>query len=214
MAQVNERSLDIVRHVGPTSLLCTRPSRAERMAMPAALDRYYTRPEVLAFPEDGNRYELVHGELLVSPAPRWTHQLVVGSVFAMLREYVRQHGLGHALLSPADISFGGHDDVLVQPDVCVVGAGYERAQEWEEVRSPVLVAEVLSQSTTRYDRFTKRRLYQEMLVPVYWLIDAANRQVEVWTPSAIAPVIERERVTWRPDGAPEPLVLEVEALLE
>ncbi len=44
------------------------------MGMPAATDRYYTRDEVLAFPEDGNRYELVYGELLVTPAPKFRHQ--------------------------------------------------------------------------------------------------------------------------------------------
>lgn len=184
------------------------------MAMPAALDRYYTRQEVLAFPDDGNRYELVHGELLVSPSPRLTHQLVVGNLYAALREYVCKNGLGYALLSPADISFGGRDDVLVQPDVFVVGAGYRGAQEWEEIRSLALVAEVLSPSTARFDRFTKRRLYQEMQVPVYWIVDPGTRQVEVWTPGAIAPAIEAERVTWHPEGAPEPLELTLGALLE
>ncbi|MBK9978541.1 MAG: Uma2 family endonuclease [Gemmatimonadetes bacterium] len=90
------------------------------MSMPAALDRYYTREEVLAFPDDGNRYELVHGELLVSPAPRTRHQRVVGRLHFALMRYVEAHSAGEVLMSPADISWGGLPDVLVQPDLFVV----------------------------------------------------------------------------------------------
>ncbi len=182
--------------------------------MPAALDRYYTREEVLAFPDDGNRYELVHGELLVSPSPRWVHQTVVGNLYSALRAYVRQHGLGQAILSPADISFGGLDDVLVQPDVFVVGAEYGGEQEWAAIRTLSLVAEVLTPSTSRFDRFTKRRLYREMRVPVYWIIDGENRRAEVWTPGATMPVFESEHLIWQPSGAPVPLVVPLTKLLE
>jgi len=184
------------------------------MGMPAALHRSYTREEVLAFPEDGNRYELVHGELLVSPSPRWRHQRSVLELAVRLREYVRRHALGEVLVSPADISFGGLDDVLVQPDVFVVGAEYRGETEWEAIRSLVLVAEVLSPGTARHDRFTKRRLYQEMRVPLYWVIDAEQRRAEVWTPEATAPVFEGERLQWHPAGCAEPLVVSLAELLE
>ncbi|MGQ0647964.1 MAG: Uma2 family endonuclease [Gemmatimonadaceae bacterium] len=184
------------------------------MSMPAALDRYYTREEVLAFPDDGNRYELVHGELLVSPAPRWIHQTVVVNLIAILREYVRRYQLGQVLTSPADISFGGLDDVLVQPDVFVVGPESVAEQEWVAIRRLELVVEVLSPSTSRYDRFTKRRLYQEMQVPLYWIIDPDVRRAEVWTPEATAPVYELERLSWQPMGAPAPLVVELRELFE
>lgn len=183
------------------------------MAMPVALDRYYSRHEVLAFPDDGNRYELVHGELLVSPSPRWMHQRVVVNLLAALREYVRRHALGEVLMAPADISFGGLEHVLVQPDVFVVGPEYHGAQEWDAIRHLALVAEVLSPATVRYDRFTKRRLYQEMQVPVYWIIDPAHPRAEVWTPRATAPVFEPQRLTWQPAGAPEPLVIPLDVLL-
>jgi len=184
------------------------------MSMPAALDRYYTREEVLALPDDGNRYELVHGELLVSPSPRWVHQTVVGNLYTVLRAYVRRHDFGQVLLSPADISFGGRDDVLVQPDVFAVGSEYRGEQEWEAIRTLSLVAEVLSPSTARSDRFTKRRLYQEMRVPAYWIIDPENRHAEVWTPEATVPVFESVRLTWQPAGAPAPLVVDLAELLE
>ena len=73
---------------------------------------------VLALPEDGQRYEVVHGELLVSPPPRATHQRVVGNLAFRLKQYCREHGLGEVMSSLAAVSWtsGG----LVQPDVFVV----------------------------------------------------------------------------------------------
>ncbi len=178
------------------------------MAMPAQLDRYYTRDEVLAFPEDGNRYELVHGELLVSPSPAVPHQLVVGRLHVSLFNYCERFGVGRAMLSPADLSWG-LEDVLVQPDVFVMGPQYKSDTRWVQMRDFRLFAEVLSPSTSRYDRFTKRRLYQEMDVPVYWVVDVPQRRVEVWTPQDSFPVFVTDRLTWQPVGAEEPLVIEL-----
>ena len=181
------------------------------MSMPAALDRYYTRDEVLAFPDDGNRYELVHGELLVSPSPRYVHQWAVLRLATALDEYVRRYGTGTAMISPADLSFG-RDDLLVQPDVFVITSPGAETREWDEVRELSLVVEVLSPSTSRYDRFTKRRLYQELGVPLYWIIDPRERRAEMWTPGATAPVHEAERVVWHPTGAVAPLVIDLSTL--
>ena len=72
---------------------------------------------------------------------------------------------------------------------------------------------MLSPSTTRADRFTKRRLYQEFRVPVYWVIDAEACAVEVWTPDATFPTVERERLLWHPDGAPDALTIDLTDLL-
>ena len=181
------------------------------MSMPAQLDRYYTREEVLAFPDDGNRYELVHGELLVSPSPVVPHQLVVGRLHVWVFNYCERFRVGRAMLSPADLSWG-KDDILVQPDVFVMGSQYGGRSRWEEMVHFGLFIEVLSPSTARYDRFTKRRLYQEMRVPMYWVVDIARRQVEVWTPEATLPTVVDDRVTWHPAGAEEPMVVELEAL--
>ena len=87
-----------------------------------------------------------------------------------------------AFNSPADISWGL--DVLLQPDVFVVPVEQARALEWSGIRDLMLIAEVLSASTPRHDRFTKRRRYQEAGVPLYWIVDGETRQVEVWIPPA------------------------------
>ncbi len=171
---------------------------------------YYTADMVRALPDDGQRYELVHGELLVTPAPRAWHQEVVQRIGRALEDYTRQVGVGHVFRAPADISWS--DDTLVQPDVFVVPLDDARTLDWARMTTLLLAVEVLSPSTARADRFTKRRLYQEVRVPSYWIVDPDRRCVEVWTPEATFPAIEWGAVTWRPAGAPLELTLRIEDL--
>ncbi len=182
------------------------------MGMPAAQDRYYTRAEVLDFPEDGNRYELVHGELLVSPSPRSRHQRLVGDLYFAIRLYLQRFPVGEVMTSPADISWGEDDDTTVQPDIFVIAPPDVGPKEWIELSHFHLFVEILSPSTARFDRFTKRRLYQERKVPAYWIVDDEHRRVEIWTPQATAPQYESERLTWLPPGATEACVIELDAL--
>jgi Uma2 family endonuclease len=160
---------------------------------------YYTAEMVRAFPDDGNTYELVYGELLVSPAPRPWHEEVAGRLYEALREYVRSEPVGHVFGSRSDISWG--PDTLVQPDVFVVPLEQARSLEWALICNLLLTVEVLSPSSVRADRFTKRRLYQEQAIPLYWIVDAEERQVEVWSPEVQFPSIEREGLVWHPAGA-------------
>ena len=76
----------------------------------------------------------------------------------------------------------------------------------------MLIAEVLSPSTARNDRFLKRRRYQKAGVPLYWIVDGDVHQVEVWTPDVHFPTIERERLVWHPTGATQPFTLELAEL--
>jgi Uma2 family endonuclease len=160
---------------------------------------YYTADMVRALPEDGNRYEVVHGELLVTPAPRMWHQKVLLRLAATLDAYLKGEPVGELLTSPADISWGR--DILVQPDLFVVTREEARTLDWARVRTLLLAAEVLSPSSHRADRFTKRRLYQEQRVGTYWIVDGDARTVEVWSPEVEFPAVERERLTWGPAGA-------------
>lgn len=72
--------------------------------------------------------------------------------------------------------------------------------------------EVLSPTTARGDRFTKRRLYQEIRAPAYWIVDADEHFVEVWTPEAALPTVEREQLKWLPAEAGDPFVPRVPEL--
>jgi Uma2 family endonuclease len=173
---------------------------------------YYTAEMVRALPDDGKRYEVVHGELLVTPAPRAWHQEIVARIGRRLHAYTRLVGIGHVFHSPADISWS--DDTLVQPDVFVVPLGEARTLDWSHMKTLLLAVEVLSPSTARADRFTKRRLYQEVGIPVYWIVDPDARCVEVWTAGATLPTVERDVITWRPEGAGEQLRVEIAQLFQ
>jgi len=173
--------------------------------MGMAAPTYWTAEMVRHLPDDGNRYEVVFGELLVTPAPRLDHQLLVSRLAVAIAKYLEQEPVGVMLTSPADISWGR--DVLVQPDVFVVPREEAASHEWSRIRTLLLVVEVLSPSTARADRFTKRRRYQEAEVPWYWIVDGEEQRVEVWTPGAELPAIEAERLVWRPAGAGQPFTL-------
>lgn len=178
------------------------------MAMP--LSPYYTADMVRQLPHDGQRYEVVAGELLVTPAPRHWHQHLIGRLFFALESYLRAKPAGVLVQSPADISWG--PDVLVQPDLFVVPLAEARTGDWVAMQHLLLVIEVLSPSTARADRFVKRRRYQEAGVPLYWIVDAEAEQVEVWTPTDHFPRIERAALEWSPAGAGTAFRLELAEL--
>jgi Uma2 family endonuclease len=179
------------------------------MAYPAA---YASADAVRAMPDDGNRYEVVWGELLVSPSPRPAHQRVVLRIATLLAAYCDTFGTVEPMLSPADISWS--EDTLVQPDVFVVPRAEAARGTWDAVRTLLLVIEVLSPGTARHDRFTKRRLYQEQQVPTVWLVDLDAQLVEVWTPTDVRPTVVRETLTWMAPHASAPLSLDVPSLLQ
>ncbi|MBK7906103.1 MAG: Uma2 family endonuclease [Gemmatimonadetes bacterium] len=177
--------------------------------MPLVPD-YWTADMVRALPADGNRYEVVHGELAVTPAPRWMHQVVVMALHNALAPYCTRHALGRMFIVAADLSWG--PDILVQPDLFLIAPEDANAGDWARVRRLSLVVEVLSPATARFDRFQKRSLYQAQGIETIWLVDTETRSVEVWDPRATAPVIERRTLRWHPAGVDEALEIPIEDL--
>ncbi|MGQ0640463.1 MAG: Uma2 family endonuclease [Gemmatimonadaceae bacterium] len=173
---------------------------------------YWTKDMVLALPDDGNKYECVYGELLVSPSPRPWHEVIGMRLLILLTAYADRERVGHVFGSRSDISWS--DDTLVQPDVFVVPLSEARTLTWAAMKSLRLAVEVLSPSSVRADRFTKRKLYQDVRIPVYWVVDADAHEIEVWTPEVLFPTVERERVIWAPLGASQPLIIECSELFK
>ena len=176
------------------------------MSMPAAL--YYTAEMVRALPEDGKRYETVYGELLMSPSPRMSHQAILRELMLALGVYLRAEGIDGLFSSPSDISWA--PDVLVQPDLFVAAADeVGLSDSWADIRTLHLAIEILSPSSVRADRYTKRHLYQIHGVATYWVVDIEHRQVEVWTPDALFPAVEAERLIWRHPAATAECVVDL-----
>lgn len=178
------------------------------MAMPVVPEaRRYTVAEVLAFPPDGNRYEVVQGTLLVTPAPRHRHQVIVGRLVHALQSYLEPLGLlDCVLMAPADITWGMHPseaEDLVQPDVFVTDPAAP-AGDWLDISRLKLAVEVVSQSSVRADRVVKRKTYQRHAVETYWVVDDEATLIEVWRPEDDRPEIVTEVLSWRiRDPAPE-----------
>src|ERR1043166_2831430 len=116
------------------------------MGMPETTGRV-ARDMVLALPDDGNRYELFDGELLVTPAPSYLHQRLVMAFYHQLYTYVRAHGLGEVLVSPADVPLDGEQ--VAQPDLFVIPPSAVRPPaSWTDLPNPILALEVLSPPPT------------------------------------------------------------------
>lgn len=171
----------------------------------------WTRAEVLALPDDGNRYELIDGELLVTPAPTGPHQRAVTALYDRVAPYVRAQRIGYTCLAPADLDLEAEQ--LSQPDLFVVPLidGREPVQ-WPEFGIPLLIAEVLSPSTAKQDRITKRRRYQRSGVETCWIVDLDARVVEVWRAADAQPEIRAETLEWRPDAGEAALVVDLPRL--
>ena len=177
------------------------------MAMPAQPTEW-TVEMVRALPDDGNRYEVIDGELFVTPAPSWTHQRAVLELALLLVPYLREHGIGEVIISPADVMFGPTN--MVEPDLFVVPlVEGTPPSAWEDVGRLLLTVEVLSPSTLRTDRGEKRELYQRKGVPEYWIVDVENRSVDRWRPNDSSPETMAEKLEWKPDRFTEPLAIDL-----
>lgn len=178
------------------------------MGMPHPTERW-TAERVRALPDDGRRYELVHGELLVTPAPGRLHQAMHAALFSALFRYLAATGAGSVYSSPADPGFG--DDIL-QPDLFVFRGAGGSGNAWPDADELLLVAEVLSPSTAAADRGIKRLRYQRAGVPEYWIVDLDARVFERWRPNDTRPERLRERLTWTPVADAQPLHLHLPEL--
>ena len=160
----------------------------------------WTVEMVHALPDDGNRYEVVDGELLMTPAPTRTHQSAVLLLATALNSYVRSKALGVAMTSPADIKLD--DAGMVQPDVFVEGLiDGRQAGAWNAGAPLLLVVEVLSPSTARGDRTIKRQRFQRAGIPQYWIVDLDARTIERWRPNDERPEVLSESIRWQPAPA-------------
>jgi Uma2 family endonuclease len=184
------------------------------MAMPAETGRRWTPREVRelieAAPLATPRYELVDGELLVTPGPHPMHQRAVGELIVALSAYLQLERVGHVIPSPSDVEL--EPEFITQPDLFVVPMAEWRrvAKDEPPIRQLLLAVEVLSPSSSRYDRVRKRPLYQRN-VPDYWIIDLDARLFEHWTPGDDRPALVTETLVWQPDDAATPLALDIRA---
>jgi Uma2 family endonuclease len=140
-------------------------------------DRLLPYADYAALPDDGHRYQLLEGELVMTPSPNAWHQDVSRELEFRLLAWVREHGLGEVYYAPLDVVMDDHN--VLQPDIFFVSN--ERAgirQGGRILGAPDLCVEILSPGTERIDRVRKLGLYARFGVTHYWIVDLAARTIE------------------------------------
>jgi len=184
------------------------------MGMPATRTDW-TVEMLDALEDDGQRYELIDGELFVTPSPIDVHQMVVGELFALLREYLKGLGVGKPMVSPSDVRRADRHNNRVQPDVFVVRLVDGARPHYPYDLSDLLLAvEVTSPGSRRLDYHIKRDLYLRSGVTNYWVIDADARNVSCWSGASDPGTIFSESVEWWPKGAASPFVLQLDSFFD
>lgn len=138
-----------------------------------------TYEDYCALPDDGRRYEVIEGELVVTPSPRRAHQRFSRNLLVVLHAHVREHDLGEVFDAPFDVIL--ENTSIVVPDLLFVSRDRlsivtERGVEG----APDMIVEILSSATARRDRVEKAQLYARHGVGHYWLADPVGRTLETF----------------------------------
>lgn len=142
-----------------------------------------TYDDWLGLPDDGRLYEILEGEIFVSPPPSIAHQRVSRNIELRLAEHLRHSAAGEVLDAPVGVRLSS--DTVVEPDLLVVLSAHADRIGTQAVEGPPdLVVEILSPGTAQRDLGRKRDLYQRHGVSEYWIVDIEARTVEVLTLSA------------------------------
>lgn len=137
--------------------------------------RALTRSDLAGLPDDGHRYELIDGTLVVSPAPKLAHQRAVTRLSALLGRRVPEHL--EVLVAPFDVVLA--EDTVLQPDVLV--APIDQFTDHSLPGAPLLAVEVLSPSTRGIDLLLKKDRLARAGCPHYWIVDPDEPSITAWS---------------------------------
>lgn len=138
-----------------------------------------TYDDYVDLPNDRNRYEILDGDLFVTPAPSSRHQLVSRNLQFAIHQFAKQHTLGEIFDAPIDLILAA--TTVVQPDLVFVSRGRQSVVTDRAIEGvPDLVVEILSPATVKTDRTTKARLYARYGIPHYWIVDPDARSLEAY----------------------------------
>jgi len=138
-----------------------------------------TYEDYLLLPDDGKRYEIIGGELYMTPAPSLRHQNILSELGETLRKFVVEQKLGNVFYAPCDVTLSQHE--IVQPDIVFVSK-QNRGIVGENAISgaPDLVVEITSPTTQERDLGLKKKLYDRHGIKEYWIVLSEDERVEVF----------------------------------
>ena len=178
------------------------------MGMALTVPRY-TVADLDLLPDDGNRYEVLAGTLLVTPSPSSAHQGVAAGLAALFAPHILARRL--RLFSPGAVTVPPLTQL--EPDILVVPPRFALGTPWAEIGEHWLAIEILSRSSRVYDREFKRDAYLALGVGEVWLVDLRDRSIEVCTQPGAGRVV-RDVVTWVMPGGDVVVDVELAALFE
>ena len=183
------------------------------MAMPAVVRTDWTVDMLDALPDDGQRYEIIEGELFVTPSPEYPHQFVLGELHARVHAYLRGSSVGRVLFSPSDVRRDPRSRNSVQPDLFVIRLDQGLRPAYPFGLDDLLLAvEVASPGNPRYDYHTKRTLYLSSGVREYWVVNADARNISRWQGRDDPGEVLSRTISWQPVGMEQPLGIDIEQL--
>ncbi len=141
-------------------------------------EKVHTIKDYRLLPE-GAPYQLIEGELIMTPAPSPKHQIISGNLFKSTSKFVDEKGIGIVLYSPIDVYLG--EDNAYQPDIVFISKERKEIVKEDGIYgAPDLVVEILSPSTAYYDMRKKFRIYEKHSVKEYWIVDPEMRSIEIY----------------------------------
>ena len=162
--------------------------------MAMAETKIWTLDELHSLPDDNNKYELLHGELFVTPAPSFDHETIIARLQALLVPFVMANNLGYVYSGNSVVT---DDESELIPDLLVRQPAAPKTS-WKSAPLPVLVVEVISRTTRRRDYEFKKPFYaDEVRIPEYWILDGDRRVITVVRPDLPARSLH-DRLTWNP----------------
>lgn len=149
------------------------------MALRRSEPQPMTYDEYCLLPDDGKQYQVIEGELFVSPAPRTTHQGIIVNLMTLLHTHVKAHNLGKVYVAPTDVLLSL--TTVVQPDILFIRReNMGIITELNIQGPPDLCIEVLSPSTESVDRERKMTVYARYGVQEYWIINPMRQMVSIY----------------------------------
>jgi len=140
----------------------------------------YIYEDLLNLPDDLNRYEIIEGELYMTPAPSTKHQGVQRELGQVLYNFIKKRDLGTIFYAPCDVVLSNTD--VVEPDLLFISKKRKSIITEKNIQgAPDLVVEIISPNTKNIDRINKKKLYEKYGVREYWIVDPEDEKVEVWT---------------------------------
>ncbi len=139
----------------------------------------FTYDDLISFPDDGRRHEIIDGEHYVTPSPTTKHQRVAMRLSAAISRHLEHHPAGELFAAPFDVVFSDID--VVEPDLLYISRERAGVLTEKHVRgAPDLVVEILSPGTRKTDEAIKRKLYERFDVQEYWIVDPELDAIKIY----------------------------------